>query len=416
MKFKRLRGMHDVFGKDALGFDRVERIARDVFARFGFQELLTPIMEEKELFTRALGTETDVVQKEMYEFTDRSKTLVALRPEGTAGIVRAYLENHFDKTEGQSKFFYSGPMFRSERPQAGRLRQFHQIGVESLGVASPYADAETIQCLAVYFDSLGIKGYEIKLNNLGTFEEREAFKKVLTEYFKPREKELCEDCKARLSRNVFRLLDCKTASCRVIVERSPEITSHLGEASKKHFDAVRRALDGAGVVYQINARMARGLDYYTKTVFEVTHASLGAQDALAAGGRYDRLVESFGGAPTGAVGFAIGVERLLMCLAEQEAGQAVSSFFVATLGEAALQKGFEVLSTLRAAGIQVQMDFEAKSLKSQMRTADKIHCRYVVILGDNEIQKGVFNLKDMKEGAQEEHALNDAVKILKGKG
>ena len=225
-------------------------------------------MEERELFARALGTETDVVQKEMYEFEDRSKMRVAMRPEGTAGIVRAYLENNLDKTQGLCKFYYIGPMFRSERPQAGRLRQFHQIGVEQLGTGSPYADAEILHALTSYFDAVGVEGYQVKLNNLGTFEERAEFKKALQGYFKPLEDKLCDDCRNRLIKNVFRLLDCKNPNCRAIAEKSPAITGFLSLASKEHFDIVCRSLAACGIAYKLDPYMARGLDYYTKTVFE----------------------------------------------------------------------------------------------------------------------------------------------------
>ncbi|MBI3252937.1 MAG: histidine--tRNA ligase [Candidatus Omnitrophica bacterium] len=408
--------MKDLYGPDARAFAALEAAARRVFQSFGFREIRTPVLEEKELFTRALGAQTDVVQKEMYEFKDRSDTFVALRPEGTAGVVRAYLEDHFDKTEGLSKFFYMGPMFRSERPQAGRLRQFHQIGVETIGAAGPYADAEAIHCLAVFLDEAGIKGYRIKLNNLGTFGEREAFKKVLLKYFEPQKSALCDDCKTRLIKNVFRLLDCKNPACREIAEKSPAISGALDPESKDHFEKVLRSLEAIGLEYTLDPRMVRGLDYYTKTVFEVSHAALGAQDALAAGGRYDGLVESFGGTPAGAVGFALGVERLLMCGDKTEtAGGAAESVFVVTLGEKAFEEGFKILSSLRTGGVTASMDFEAKSLKSQMRSADKSKSRYVVILGDNEIEKGVFTLKDMTGGGQEERALKDAVNFLKGK-
>ncbi len=415
MKFQRLRGTHDIYGKDALLFQNAESCARAVFQRFGFEELRTPILEQKELFTRALGNETDVVQKEMYEFEDRSKERVAMRPEGTAGIVRAYLENNFDKTQGLCKFFYLGPMFRSERPQAGRLRQFHQIGVETLGTDSPYADAETLQALTLFLDLAGAGGYQVKLNNLGTFEERAEFKKVLQKYFDPYKERLCDDCKNRLTKNVFRLLDCKNSSCREIIEKSPKISGHLSAPSKEHFDKVCQALESSDMTYKLDPYMVRGLDYYTKTVFEISHPKLGAQDALAAGGRYDHLIETFGGAAAGAVGFAIGVERLLMCLEQKDAENPEKVFFVATLGEAAFQEGFKLLSRLRKENFSASMDFSAKSLKSQMRAADKIKADFVLILGEDELKKNVCMLKNMKSSAQEEISLDGIVKKLESK-
>ncbi|MGH7198343.1 MAG: histidine--tRNA ligase [Candidatus Omnitrophota bacterium] len=412
MRFQRLRGFQDISGDEARRFAAFSRVARRVFQSFGFEELVTPLLEEKSVFTRALGTETDVVQKEMYAFTDRSETEVALRPEGTAGVVRAYLENNFDKTQGLSKFYYMGPMFRSERPQAGRLRQFHQIGVETLGTESPLADAEAIHCLDVLLKEWGIRDHEIKMNNLGTFEERGAFREVLKKYFKPHEKALCEDCRSRLSKNVFRVLDCKVPSCRPVIEKSPPIADHLSEKSHQHFSRVREALDAAGVRYSLSPRMVRGLDYYTKTVFEVTHGALGAQDAVAAGGRYDHLIESFGGPPAGAVGFAIGIERILMVPAPERKPERRPSTFIVTLGEEAGKKGFRLLSELRGRNVPASMDFEARSLKSQMRSADKAKSRYVVILGDDEIAKGVFILKDMESGTQEEKNFGSAAEVL----
>ena len=414
-RFQRLRGFQDIYGSDARGFAAVAAAARTVFGIFGFEEIATPVVEEKELFTRALGAETDVVQKEMYEFEDRSKIRLALRPEGTAGIVRAYLENNFDKTQGLAKFYYLGPMFRSERPQAGRLRQFHQIGVEQLGTDSPLADAETIHCLTTFLDAVGAQGYQVKLNNLGTLEERHHFKEALKEYFEPKKNKLCDDCKHRLEKNVFRILDCKVESCRPVILKSPPIHGFLNEESKNHYKKVCAALDAAGVRYTQDDYMVRGLDYYTKTVFEISHPGLGSQDALAAGGRYDHLIESFGGSAAGAVGFAAGVERLLMVLKASAEEEKPSSVFIVTLGEEAAAMGFKLLSELRKEGVSASMDFSSKSLKGQMRSADKHKSRTVAILGDDEIKKGIIILKNMSGGSQTECPFKNAVETLRGK-
>lgn len=412
MSYQRLRGTHDIFGADAEAFAKLESLAREVFGRFGFRELRTPILEQKDLFTRALGSSTDVVQKEMYEFEDRSGEKVAMRPEGTAGVVRAYLENAMDKTEGLSKLYYIGAMFRSERPQAGRLRQFHQIGVEALGTDSPLADAEAIHALAEFLTRAGAGGFTLKLNNLGTFEERDGFKDALRKYYKPLVSKLCDDCKARLDKNVFRLLDCKQDACRKLVQGAPKISETLSEASQKHFAFVLEALGAANVKVTLDPYLVRGLDYYTKTVFEISHPKLGAQDALAAGGRYDKLVETFGGAPAGAVGFAVGVERLIMCLnADTEPTDTRrDSLFIATLGEKALLEGFKLVSRLREQGIAAEMDLAPKSLKSQMRYADKQKAARVVVLGDNEIQSGQCKVKDMKSGVETPCTLSGLVK------
>ncbi len=414
MSFQRLRGTKDIFGSEADLFQHIDSTARQVFHLFGFEELRTPIFEEKKLFTRALGAETDVVQKEMYEFLDRSKTEVALRPEGTAGVVRAYLENNLDKTKGHCKFYYTGPMFRSERPQAGRLRQFHQIGVEELGTDSPYADAEIIHCLTFFLERCGAGGFQLKINNLGTLEERGKFEKILYAFFKPHEKSLCEDCQKRLSKNIFRVLDCKLESCRKVIQISPVISDSLSPESRDHFSRVCESLEKMGVSYRLAPHLVRGLDYYTKTVFEISHPDLGAQDALAAGGRYDGLVETFGGPRTGAVGFAVGVERLVLCISKmKEAVAWQDCVFIATLGEAAFQKGFELLSKLRGEDVPCVMDFQSKSLKSQMRAADKAKSRIVIILGDEELQEQKFVLKDMQTGAQEKCALTEIVPTLR---
>ena len=414
MSSQRLRGFKDIFGNEARLFSEAESVARRVFENFGFSEIKVPILEEKELFTRALGTETDVVQKEMYEFTDRSKIAVAMRPEGTAGVVRAYLEHSFDKNESHSKFYYLGPMFRSERPQAGRLRQFHQIGVEQLGTESPYADAETIHCLTVFLDSVGAGGYEVKLNSLGTFEERKGFKIELNKYFNLKKAELCDDCRVRLEKNVLRILDCKVESCRNVAKWSPSITNFITPDSSAHFQTVQEALKRADVSFKVDPFLVRGLDYYTRTVFEVTHSKLGAQDALAAGGRYDGLIESFGGPRVGAVGFAIGVERLLTCMVSEKKSEELleGSYFMVMLGEAALKEGFGLLSHLRARGIKIQADFTGKSMKSQMRSADRSKCRRVIILGEDELKNKVFVLKDMKTGEQQSRPIAEIEKAV----
>lgn len=417
MGFARLRGFKDVAGDEARVFARVEESARNVFSSFGFEEIRVPILEEKEVFVRAMGETTDVVQKEMYEFTDRSDVRVALRPEGTAGVVRAYLENHFDKTKGLAKLFYMGPMFRGERPQAGRLRQFHQIGVETLGTASPHADAEAILCLAAFLDAAGAGGYRIKLNNLGSFEDRSQYKEALKVFFKDKTAGLCDDCKARLDKNVFRLLDCKNEGCRKIARQAPPIDGSLSPESKAHYAQVEEALKAAGAPFERDAYMVRGLDYYTKTVFEVTHPKLGAQDALGAGGRYDKLIEAFGGAPAGAVGFAVGVERLLMVLAGESAEKVLrdDTVFVATLGEKAFGPGFQLANRLRRAGVRALVDFAAKSLKSQLRSANDEQARWVLIAGEDELSRGELALKDLKNGTQETIQLSSAVETLKGK-
>lgn len=414
--FRRLKGTEDIFADEAKRFGEIEARVRAVFRRYGFFEIRTPFLEEKRLFTHALGTGTDVVQKEMYEFLDKSDEYVALRPEGTAGVVRAFIENNFHKTQGSAKLFYLGPMFRRERPQKGRLRQFHQIGAEVIGVDHPYADAEVIAALCQILTELGAGGYKVKLNNLGTFQEREGYRKELQQYFEPHIAKLCEDCKNRYYANkLFRILDCKNEHCRNIVMGVPQMSKHLSDESQQHYARVKDALAVMGIAYIEDRYMVRGLDYYTKTVFEIAHPKLGAQDALAAGGRYDKLVESLGGPSLGAVGFAIGLERLLLCLDAPKADPAVREDHVTlvSLSDEAFKKSFETLGLLRREGIAAEMDLQGKSFKSQMRTADKMKSAYVLILGEDELKKNVFSLKNMRTGEQEEIAAGSVVQEIK---
>ncbi|HTL70051.1 MAG TPA: histidine--tRNA ligase [Candidatus Eisenbacteria bacterium] len=401
-QIQRLRGFKDVFGEEAFLFSFAEGLAEEVFRSFGYEEIRIPALEEKSLFSRALGDQTDVVQKEMYEFKDRSDLSVALRPEGTAGVVRAYLENKLDKIHGSAKLFYRGPMFRAERPQAGRLRQFHQLGIEHLGTSSPYADAETILCLTTYLDRLGVKDYKLRLNNLGTLEERAALKVRLTEFFRPKIGDFCDNCKSRLEKNVFRLLDCKAPECRKAVRQAgwivpgqPILSDGTAKESHDHFRQVCEALASVNVKFEIDPFMVRGLDYYTKTVFEVSHAGLGSQDALAAGGRYDHLIETFGGDAAGAVGFAIGVERLLLSTKFTKNPAKENPIMVVAMGEDAFRLGFVLLNALRRLGIPSIMELKVRSLKSQLRVAEKSGSRWVVLIGDEEIQRRKFILKDM---------------------
>lgn len=420
---QRLKGTEDIFGERAIAFERVEAVARKVFKAFGFKELRTPYLEEKDLFCRALGTGTDVVQKEMYEFKDKSDELVALRPEGTAGVVRAYLENNFHKTESLSKFFYVGPMFRRERPQKGRLRQFHQLGVEQLGAETPLSDAETIHCLAVFLEEIGIPAgdYRVKLNNIGYPEERREYRSKLGAYLSAHRSELCEDCHVRLEHNVLRVLDCKQERCRSIVRGAAagRLADHLSEDSRKHHEAVQRALDAVGVRHEEDPYMIRGLDYYTKTVFEFTHAKLGSQDALAAGGRYDGLVELFGGPRTPSVGFAAGLERLLIAL--QAHGAAASpadvfedAYFVIARGEEPLRQAFRILARLRRDGVNAVMDLRPdRSFKSLFNQANKVRARYAIVLGEDELKAGTFKIKDLQRSEEKSFPLERVAETVK---
>lgn len=416
----RLRGTRDLAGDEARSWEKLEAGAYAVFQRFGYEPIRTPILEPYQLFSRSVGEVTDIVQKEMYKFTDRSGDEVAMRPEGTASVVRAYLENHLSQERPVRKLYYSGPMFRAERPQAGRLRQFHQIGAEVFGSASPYADAEAMAVLAELLKEAGLKKFRFEINNLGSPEDRAAFGAVLVQFFTGKEASLCKECQTRLGKNVFRILDCKNEACKVVAAGAPLISDHVSETSRANFNVVRELLSDLGLTWSHNPRIIRGLDYYTHTVFEVKHDGLGAQDALGAGGRYDGLVKSLGGPVTPAVGFAVGVERLFLASAaeaEAEAKAAAAAAGAGTagatatgavpadarrngvaivaLGADALKGAFGIAHQLRLAGVVCEMDLDGRSLKAQLRQADRSRMRYAVILGSTELAKGAAAVKDL---------------------
>lgn len=415
---KRLRGTKDLFGAEALQWEKLESAAAAMFARFGYEPIRTPILESYALFSRSVGEVTDIVQKEMYKFTDRSNDEVAMRPEGTASVVRAYLENNLSQERPVRKLYYVGPMFRAERPQAGRLRQFHQIGAEVFGSASPYTDAETISVLAELLKAAGIRKFRIEINNLGSSEDRAKFGGVLAKFFQGKEDKLCKDCQTRLGKNVFRLLDCKNEACKAVSADAPLISDHVSDASKANFAKVQELLTDLGLNWSHNPRIIRGLDYYTHTVFEVKHDGLGAQDALGAGGRYDGLVQSLGGPATPAVGFAVGVERLFLAAAA-EAGEAKAEapragVAIVALGDEALRGAFKIAQELRLAGVACQMDLDGRSMKAQMRAADKSGSRYAVILGSDELAKGSAGVKDLSaaEAQQRDVPLKELIKFF----
>ncbi len=396
---QRLRGTKDLFGAEARQWEKLEAASAAVFTRFGYEPIRTPILEPYALFSRSVGEVTDIVQKEMYKFTDRSGDEVAMRPEGTASVVRAYLQNNLSQERPVRKLYYAGPMFRAERPQAGRLRQFHQIGAEAFGSASPYMDAEAMTVLAELLKAAGIRKFRIEINNLGSSEDRAAFGAVLGKFFQGKEDQLCKECQTRLGKNVFRLLDCKNEACRAVSVEAPLISDHVSDASKASFMKVQSLLTDLELNWSHNPRIIRGLDYYTHTVFEVKHDGLGAQDALGAGGRYDGLVQSLGGPATPAVGFAVGVERLFLAAAA-EAGTATaeeprSGVAIVALGDEALRGAFKIAQELRLAGVICQMDLDGRSMKAQMRAADRSGSRYAVILGSDELAKGSAAVKDL---------------------
>lgn len=415
-QLKALRGTKDLLPKEARLWTILEGKARAVLTSFGYSEIRTPIIEESALFVKSLGQGTDVVEKQMFTFLDRGERSITLRPEETASVVRAYLENGLENEMGFAKLFYMGPMFRAERPQAGRMRQFHQIGVEAIGSYSPYLDAEVIALLAVLLDSFSIINYEIKLNTLGCVKDKEALANGLRQMIGPRIKDFCDDCKVRYEKNILRVLDCKNDSCGNAVKKIFKGTGEfLCADCLTHFETVKKALDALKINYRVEPYMVRGLDYYTRTTFEVVHRKLGAQDAIGAGGRYDNLVADLGGTAKGACGFAIGMERTIMALEDMPEIDRGLSIYIATMGEEAYKLGLSLAMALREQGISADLDFEGKSLKAQMRAADKLGVKYVAIIGEDELKNHSIMLRNM--GTKEQSAIPERnfVKEMEGK-
>ncbi len=409
MKITSIKGFVDILPGAVETWQFVEEKAREVFALYNFAEIRIPIVEKTELFSRSLGETTDIVEKEMYTFADHDAkgSLLTLRPEGTAGVVRAYVESEMYQIEPVRKLFYAGPMFRRERPQKGRQRQFYQIGAEALGRADPLIDAELLLLLSDFFARAGLDGVTLELNSLGCVQCRPAYRRELLAFLKGREDKLCENCRRRMERNPLRVLDCKEPACIEATRDAPSILDHLCEACRDHFDTVKRLLDDRGVAYKLNPRMVRGLDYYCRTTFEWTSGQLGSQNAVAAGGRYDGLVEDLGGPSTPGVGFAMGMERLVLLLGARELRAAARpALFLVWVGEAGRAWAFPAAHRLRRRGVSVEMEGEKKSLKSQMRRADKLRARYALIVGDEELAKGTAILRDMDGKEQSELGLD----------
>ena len=406
---KRVLGTKDILPEEVNIWQEMEKRSAAIFSLYGYKEIRTPVIEDISLFNRSLGDFTEIVQKQMFEI-QRDKETYVLRPEATAAIVRAYLENSLDKKEDFLKLYYTGAMFRAERPQKGRLRQFHHIGCEAIGSLSPLLDAEIISMADRILSSLGISGYEIKINSLGCAEDKKKLADILKKDLKEKLHTLCQDCQERFDRNVFRILDCKNDTCRKTVEHLNLSNKYLCAECLAHFDAVKANLDSLEVKYIAVPYLVRGLDYYTSTVFEITHKGLGAQDAIGAGGRYDNLIKQLGGEATPAMGFAFGIERLI--LAKNPKGQespARKNVFIVVLGEHAAKEGFILLDKMRKAGIQAEMDYQQKSMKGQMRRADALQSRFVVIIGDDELKKGVVGLKDLTCGEQKETRIENLI-------
>jgi histidyl-tRNA synthetase len=412
-----ITGFKDILPEDAKRYEYVENISRETFELAGYKEIRTPILERTELFSRSIGETTDIVEKEMYTFQDRNGESLTIRPEGTASVVRAYIEHSIGMKEPIFKIYYIGPMFRHERPQKGRLRQFNQIGAEIFNVASPAAEVELIVILLSIFKKLKITGVKLQINSVGCFECRPAYSEELKKYLRSNYNDLCENCRRRSETNPVRALDCKNEKCKLIIDRAPVISSHLCKGCSTHQEIFEKMLNETQIPFELNPRLVRGLDYYTKTAFELVYKE-GAQNAVAAGGRYDNLVEQFGGDPTPAAGFAIGVERLLMLSNLTQDLNKNPSLFIATLGYDVCGTVFKFAELLRKHGVYVETGYGDKSLKSQLRYADKLKAKYVLIIGENELKTKSAILKNMSNSSQEQISIkteDDFLNSMKGK-
>lgn len=430
-KFSLPRGTADILPVDVCRWQEIEKTARDILRAYNYKEMRTPLFEETELFARSMGATSDIVQKQMLNLQPnkregeegQSQKIFSLRPEGTAAIVRSYIENSFDRKEGLTKLFYIGAMFRGERPQKGRLRQFHQIGVEAIGpkAASPYLDAEAISLSVELLKAFGVNDYTLKINSLGTPKDKEQLAKILREKILSEKPKLCPTCQERFDRNIFRILDCKSKDCQTLVAKVNLGITFLSPESEKYYSKVKDSLRALGVNFQEVPTLVRGLDYYTQVVFEITSPSLGSQDALGAGGRYDGLVAELGGSKdVEGIGFSLGMERILLAqaqgkeISEEKPGQPIDVFVIA-LDEALFEKGFKILSALRKEKISSDIGYKISSLKNQMSLANKLAARYVMILGQDEVAQGNATLKNMATGEQSPVALDKIVSTLKEK-
>lgn len=412
---KAIKGVKDLLPEESPRWRFIEDTGRRWAQRYGFQEIRVPIFETTTLFARSIGATTDIVEKEMYTFADRDGSSLTLRPEGTAGTVRAFIEHNRAADPRPQKFYYTGPMFRHERPQAGRLRQFHQFGVESFGIANPRADVEVISLLWRLLSDLSLPGLTLEINNLGYSDDRARYKPLLVAFLKSVETRLCANCQRRIEGNPLRVLDCKVPDCRSATEDAPRLADSLSPAARDHFACVTAGLQSVGIPFDLNPRLVRGLDYYCLTAFEVTCSHLGAQNAVGAGGRYDGLVEQLGGPAVPAVGFAVGLERIALMMPDAVIVPSAPRIYVAAFGTKAVDIGCALLDELRQAGVPADMDFRSTSLKAHLRQADRLGALYTILLGDDEIEKGTTTLRNMQTKAQEDLPLRDLVSSLQGR-
>jgi histidyl-tRNA synthetase len=415
MPYQTVKGTHDILPEEIGQWRSVEQRVRQMMAVYQYQEIRTPVFEHTELFSRSIGQDTDIVGKEMYTFTDAGGRSLTLSPEGTAPVVRAFIQNSLGAQSPQVKLFYIAPMFRQENPQKGRYRQFHQFGMEALGSGDAAQDVEIIALAMGIYRQLGLGELSLRLNSVGCRRCRPGYRLVLEEFLEEHLDRLCPDCRQRHTNNPLRVLDCKEAGCRQQTDDAPVMADHLCPDCAQHFARVQELLGGLGLEYVLDGRLVRGLDYYTKTAFEVLSGELGAQDALGGGGRYDDLVEMLGGRPTPAVGFAAGMERLLLVLSQRGALQIEPErlgLFCIALGQEAQSSGLKILEGIRRQGVSADTDFLNRSMRAQLRAANRLRARYVLIIGEQELKKKKLILKDMSGGRQEEIDLDEAVETI----
>ena len=410
--FKRVVGTKDILPDEAYLWQEIEKISRDIFSLYNYKEIRPPLIEEASLFNRSLGETTEIVRKQMFVIKNKDD-VYALRPEGTASVIRAYIENNLDKQGGFKKLYYIGAMFRLERAQKGRLRQFHHIGCEAIGSMDPDLDVEVISLAEALLKGLSVEGYRIKLNTLGCLKDKSELSAYLVQKLKDKFSRLCDDCKLRINKNPLRILDCKNEDCREIVKSLNLTGAHICPECSSHFLKVKNGLDSLAVKYEVTPLLVRGLDYYTGTVFEITHPELGSQDAIGAGGRYNNLIKELGGAASAAVGFAFGVERLILAARLKAEEDKKNLVYLITLGDEAKKLGVKLMAYLRKNNIPADSDYEGKSLKAAMRKANDLAAKFTLIIGEDEIKSNLLTLKNMVSGEQKKLNSEDLIKELK---
>lgn len=407
---KAVTGTKDILPKEIPKWRYLESTVQTVFKNFNYREIRTPIFEETALFARGIGEETDIVGKEMYTFLDKGQTSLTLKPEMTASVVRAYIEHSMASNQPLQKLYYISPMFRQERPQAGRLRQFHQFGAEAIGSESPVLDAEMIQLAYDILRSLGLKDLILKINSLGISEVREKYKRILKNFLSDKKNKLSEDSRKRFDTNILRIFDSKVESDQELLKDAPMLLDHLDEKSRSDFEIVKKILKTVNIPFVVDEKLVRGLDYYTKTTFEIISGKVGSQSALCGGGRYDLLAEQLEGKPTPGIGFAAGIERILLACENEKSlnlQEEKLDFYIVTLGENLAEKVYQAASTLRRRKFSVEFDYLNRSVKAQMREANKFNSRYVLFLGGDEYASGNLSLKNMQTGEQKQFPIND---------